>query len=387
MLLPSKREVFTIGIFGSNGKTSTASILCSIFRYEGLDVETISTKKNGVHKRNMTNNEVFKLLKSHSNSDIIIVEISENFLKNGGLDNIDFNMLIHCHISDDSYENSTEGKDRINSTINFAQGVKTVILNTDDTNWKNISNIENTYLITYGLGSKATVTASSIECGKAIRFCYCIQRYLTSFKGYTIEPMEVPFLIKIPGQYNVYNSLAAITAALVYGISLKNIMSSLCNNISFHAGLKILYENGFSVIDNICNNLLSYESGFEAIQNLPYENINLIFNLDSNKSEFSNSKVLEVIVLWALTLKFRNVYFLSKDDYVDEYNYFINLKNALEGSDINIIRTGSKLVSVEGIINSLSDNDMLLFFCSSELNYIREKLTEMLDKRILGSLS
>lgn len=388
MPITQKREVLTIGIFGSNGKTSTANILASIFNWVDIHVEIINNEKNDVYKRNMTNIDVYKKLKSDGSSDIIIIELDEDFLKDNELESINFNILIHCHISEDSYENSEEGKNKINSIISSSMGIKAIILNTDDANWKDIViDIENTYLITYGLGNKATVTASSIECSRDIRFCYCLQRSLTNFKNTIVEPMETPFLVKALGQYNVYNSLAAITAALVYGIDIDRIITSLCSTIPHHAGVKMVYENGFGVIDNVCNNLLSFESGFEAIQNLPYENIQLIFNLSHGNSQITNNKIVEIIGLWALTLKIKDLYFINADGTISRLRYYTNLFKDLMSSGFNILQAEGMITDVEEIVNSLNEKDMLLFFCSSEFDPVREKISEILDRRILGHLS
>jgi UDP-N-acetylmuramoyl-L-alanyl-D-glutamate--2,6-diaminopimelate ligase len=261
--------------------------------------------------------------------------------------------------------------------------MKTVILNTDDANWKNIIiDLENTYLITYGLGSKATVTASSIECSNEVCFLYCLQRSLTGFNNEAIEPMEVPVTIKSPGQYNVYNGLAAITTSLLCGIPSDFVISSLNSRIN-SVGLKILYENSFGVVDNVCDTMLSFESGFEAIQNMPYENIYLVFDLPDSNPSYINKKIIDIIGAWSLTLKISNIYFFSerKDKSVLDGLYY------LKSNLCNIVCLEGSLSDIEGIIYSLKSGDMLLFFCSSSYNIIREKIVETLDTKILGRLS
>lgn len=380
--------VYTIGIIGSNGKTSTDSILYSIFNSAGLKVGIISDEKNVASKRTMTNNEIHKLLKNFENSDIIIIEIGEAFLKKINLDDIVFDTLIYCHVCDNSYENSPAGISRINSLISSCNITKTVILNTDDDNWKNIIAFkENLYLITYGLGSKATVTASSIECSKTIKFCYCLQRSLSSFKCNVIEPMEVPVEMKIPGQYNVYNGLAAITAALIFGIGMDDIVSSLKNCITGKTGINILYENGFGVISNICKNTVSFETGFEAVQNFPYENLYLVFDLDSSNTDDTNSRILEAIGTWSLTLRIKGIFYISKDERIEESQYFKGFVRNLNVCPVSTIMINDILGSMESIVNSIREKDLLLFFCSKECSTVSEKLVEMLDGRIWSGLS
>ena len=379
----STKKPLTIGIFGSNGKTSTANMLYCIFNQRGIPVDIINVKKDVDDKKNLPDTEQNKQLKKLDNNGIIIVEIDDELLKNKKVNDWNFDILIHCRISEGSYEGTDEGINRINSLINQNKGMKTVVLNTDDANWKNIIiDLENTYLITYGLGSKATVTASSIECSNEVCFLYCLQRSLTGFNNEVIEPMEVPVTIKSPGQYNVYNGLAAITTSLLCGIPSDFVISSLNSRIN-SLGLKILYENSFGVVDNVCDTMLSFESGFEAIQNMPYGNIYLVFDLPESNLSYINKKIIDIIGAWSLTLKISNIYFFSgrKD------------KSVLDGlcylkSDLcNIVCLEGSLSDIEEIIYSLKAGDMLLFFCSSSYNIIREKIVETLDTKILGRLS
>lgn len=388
MLSYLERDVFTIGIFGSNGKSSTANMLSSIFNNQGLRVNTIFDKKDVTCNRNMTNIETYKKLKKTGNNDIIIIEITNNLLKTDELIGINFDILIHCRISEGSYESSMEGISKINSFISSSQEPKTVIINTDDQNWKNIIiDLENSYLITYGLGNKATVTASSIEFSDHIKFCYCLQRALTSFNNKVIEPMEIPISIKGPAQYNVYNGLAAITCAVLYGIHTANIVSSL-EKIILNSGLRTIYSNGFKVIDNVCETILSFETGFESVQNLSYDRIKLVFNLSKSNSVTINNRIIEVIGAWSLILKINNIYFITDDDDSEQnFRYSEKLKSCLHGQDINIIEIKSQLLDIEVVINTLIEKDLLLFFCNDNLNFIKENIIDTLDKRILGDLS
>lgn len=378
----SQYQCYTIGIFGSNGKTSTINMLYCIFNSAGLYVETINSEKYVAQKRNMPNIEPNKMLKRTGNNDIILIEINEDSLKNPDLFDISFDMLIHCHISEDSYEGTFDGANKISSLINSPYRPKVVILNTDDNNWRNvIIDAENTYVITYGFGSKATVTASSIECGKDINFQYCLQRSIANISGKIIEPMEVPIKINVMGQYNVYNGLCAITAGLYCGLEIDDIGAALANKIN-NTGLRMLYENGFGVLYNICDYISSYESGFEAVQNLPYKNIMLVFNIDTKNSEGSNEKIIDLIGAWSLTLKIRCIYIILDGADILRYQGISAIKNFCKLECIDLSNS-----DIEGIINTLKDDDMLLFFCSSSYNNLRDKIIDILDKRILGKLS
>lgn len=387
MGVTSVNQPLIIGIMGSNGKGSTVSFLSSIFNYFGYHPVFIDDKKDLCCIKNMANFENTKQLNIFSKDDIIIIKINEELLKSSDLVNLPFNILIHCRISEDSYESSAEGLERINNLVNSPGFVKTFILNTDDPDWESIiSDIENTYLVAYGLGSKATVTASSIEYGREVKFCYCLQRSLTDLKGRVIEPMEFPVTIGAIGQYNVYNCLAAITAALVCGVDADIVKSSFGYSKLGETGVKILFEDGFAIIDNVCDNCLSLETGLEAVQYLPYSNIYLMLDQGVCMIKYK-SRLAEILALWSATLRVKSIYYLSGSYGMEVEQYKNILVNSVHNSGTAVKPLEGNLTNVEEIICSLEGRDILLFFCSSKYNHIREGIVDILDKRILGELS
>lgn len=93
-------------------------------------------------------------------------------------------------------------------------------INMDLVNYKN-SNI-NIYgnLITYGLGSKNTVTVSSMEDNNS--FVYCLQRDVNYNAVGMLEPQEIPINVSFNSDEEIYAAMVAITISLIEG---KNISS------------------------------------------------------------------------------------------------------------------------------------------------------------------
>jgi hypothetical protein len=76
--------------------------------------------------------------------------------------------------------------------------------------------------VTYGFGTKNTVTVSSLE-ENNLEFVYCLQRYLTLKNGGELEPQEIPVRLQFSGDTELYASMAAITIALIEGVSISEI--------------------------------------------------------------------------------------------------------------------------------------------------------------------
>ncbi|HBX48794.1 MAG TPA: UDP-N-acetylmuramyl peptide synthase, partial [Clostridiaceae bacterium] len=73
---------------------------------------------------------------------------------------------------------------------------------------------ENIYPITYGLNSKSTVTASSIDDTDKLQFSYCLQRGIYTISNEIIKPFEKPF-IESGSSDEILYYLAALTCILI----------------------------------------------------------------------------------------------------------------------------------------------------------------------------
>ncbi|MCT8977314.1 hypothetical protein N4T77_11955 [Clostridium sp. CX1] len=70
-------------------------------------------------------------------------------------------------------------------------------------------------LITYGLGSKNTVTVSSMEDNNS--FVYCLQRELNYNALERLEPQELPVTMNFNGDDEIYAAMVGITIGLIEG--------------------------------------------------------------------------------------------------------------------------------------------------------------------------
>lgn len=81
-------------------------------------------------------------------------------------------------------------------------------------------------LVTYGLGSKNTVTVSSIE-NENNSFVYCLQRYLNHNSLGMIMPEELPITMHFKNDVELYASMVGVTIALIEGIDIYHIRERL----------------------------------------------------------------------------------------------------------------------------------------------------------------
>lgn len=109
---------------------------------------------------------------------------------------------------------------------------KYAILNADDPNFEYFYKSTPVEVVTYGLTSISDVFAKNIKMSsKGIHFL------LSTFKG------DIEIDLKLVGKFNVYNALASITAALVEGITLEQIKSSLLKLEGVKGRMEIVDED------------------------------------------------------------------------------------------------------------------------------------------------
>ncbi|WP_034602570.1 Mur ligase family protein [Clostridiisalibacter paucivorans] len=328
---PSK-DIFLIGVTGTNGKTTTTNMIYHILEYNGFKPGLIGT--TGIKYLNIRKitslttpgvEEIYELLNEFNLFGIkhVIIEVSSHGLKDYRTYGLEFDVAIHTNIDEDHMDFHQDFEEYIECKRRLFQWLpcdKMAILNCDDHNFiRLIEGMNNLNIFTYGLNKKATVTASSLVIDGGIEYNICIQRGINTVNGLELEPQEYPIKMKLLGKHNVYNSLAAISTALYLGISIEKIGSSLLSFKGIKRRLEFFCKKRFLAIDDFCHNPLGYESLFETIQNINCKEIIMINAIRGNRGIDINKKNAETIAWWASILKnIKIILTLSKDNVSDK---------------------------------------------------------------------
>ncbi|MGF7059579.1 Mur ligase family protein [Brassicibacter mesophilus] len=325
------QKISLIGVTGTNGKTTTTHIIEDIFRNAGFKtglIGTLGIKINGVCVlSSLTTPEpevLFDMLNrmAQQGVQVVIMEVSSHGLKFHRTYGLDFDIAIHTNIEIDHMNIHKDINDYINTKKMLFDSLKRnriSILNIDDNNaMKLIMDNDKTLILTYGLNSKASITASSLELNKEVCFTVCLQRGLTALNGTEVEPLEFPVKLNLMGKHNVYNSLAAIGVALYFGISPNTISNSLSNFHGVYRRLNKIYDKDFLVIDDFSHNPSGYEAVFETIQGLDYNKIILVNAIRGNRGIEINEYNANVICSWSKIIGPIKIILSKSEDAVEE---------------------------------------------------------------------
>lgn len=217
-----------ISVIGTNGKTTVCTILAKIMRECGKKVGVIGT--NGVYFDNELKipisfttpdpielHYIFNQLYMFG-IEYVIMEASAHAIQLGKLHGIKNEIGIFTNISHEHLDffKTMENYAKVKTDYFSSEFMKSCIVNIDDAFGKEIYNKQDLECFTYGVGNPANVFAIDIE---------------TSMQGTKFVANIFDNIIDIKtvlvGDYNVYNTLAAVTAAKIVECSNEIIKDAL----------------------------------------------------------------------------------------------------------------------------------------------------------------
>jgi len=230
------RSVRVIGVTGTNGKTTTSSlieyILASAGRKTGL-MGTIHVKiGDTVETAERTTADALSLQKTlrrmaDAGVEVCSMEVSSHALDQGRAIGIDFRTAIFTNLTQDhlDYHKTMEryqaAKGLFFSRLGNAgepgeHGRKYAVLNADDPAHQAYKAVTAAEVILYGIDNEADVRATGYELTPR-----GTKLSVSTFAG------DATFTVNLLGKFNVYNILGAISATLAEGIPLATITAAL----------------------------------------------------------------------------------------------------------------------------------------------------------------
>jgi UDP-N-acetylmuramate--alanine ligase len=258
-----------IAVSGTHGKTTTTSLVSSIFAAAGLDPTFVIGGKLNSAGANA------KL----GQGDYIVVEADES---DASFLNLLPVMAIITNIDVDHMDTYGHDVTRLKQAfITFTQNLPfygCAVVCSDDQHVREIMPLISRPLITYGLNEHAQVRATDIK-PVGTKMTFTVHR---SLRGVSSQPFDVT--LNLPGLHNVRNALAAIAIASEVGVEDAEISQALAkfggvNRRFTHVGEFPAKQGGtFTVIDDYGHHPVEMAATLEAARgSWPERRIVLVF--------------------------------------------------------------------------------------------------------------
>lgn len=224
------KELMTVAITGTKGKTTTTAMIAEIFEQAYIKTGTIGTLgivyNNTTYKTANTTPESYEIQKAmrdmvNAGCKAMVIEASSIGLKHYRLAGITFDVGVFTNFSDD-HIGGVEHKDLDEylycKSLLFRQ-CKYATGNIDDPSFSAITKDFKSDILTFGFSEKADLRAEN--------------DYLLSENGFigvhfdAKGKKELSLDVGVPGKFNVYNALAAISAVSFFIVSDDAIVNGL----------------------------------------------------------------------------------------------------------------------------------------------------------------
>lgn len=232
-LNPSK-DMFVLGVTGTNGKTTTTFMLESIFKEAGKKVGVIGTSGTYIDGRHIDSSlttpdpiEMQKLISQMRDEGVQVVcmEVSAHALELSKIRGVMTDIALFTNLTQDHLDFFKDMKNYKRAKEKFFLGgfAKNAVLNLDDSMGKELAERVEIPFLSY---SRESVHPENKLAADIIASCETHNNLCQSFMVST--PLgRAKIELSLLGGFNVYNALCAIGAAMLAGIDIETISRGL----------------------------------------------------------------------------------------------------------------------------------------------------------------
>ncbi|WP_199615232.1 UDP-N-acetylmuramoyl-L-alanyl-D-glutamate--2,6-diaminopimelate ligase [Paenibacillus alkalitolerans] len=286
-------ELKLIGVTGTNGKTTTCHMIESIMAEAGFRtglMGNIGTKIGSKLMETDINTQEPPVLQANlkkmreASTDYCVMEVTSQGLHMGRVLGCEFRTAIFTNVTQDhldyhrTMENYIAAKGLLFSRMGNAFSPhpskrKFAVLNADDEASGVFRKVTAAQVLTYGIVNKADVTAKDIKLN-----AHGTEYTLISFAG------TASIKLRMVGTFNVYNSLAAITAALAEQVPVHAIQQGLAKLKSVPGRMEIVDEGqDFVVLVDYAHTPDGLDKALSAVREFAKGRVITVFGCGGNR--------------------------------------------------------------------------------------------------------
>ncbi|MBQ1516884.1 MAG: UDP-N-acetylmuramoyl-L-alanyl-D-glutamate--2,6-diaminopimelate ligase [Clostridia bacterium] len=291
------KEMISIALTGTKGKTTTASMVQSILEHGGIKTGTIGTLGivigGNLYKTNNTTPESFEIQQALRNMvnegcKAFVIEASSLGLKWHRTDAIDFDYGVftnfsHDHIGDSEHATLEEYLDC--KKLLFKQ-CRLGIINKDSEVYSTVAADALCPMETFGFTDDCDVSASEGELTRRPGFLG-VSFTVGGYDNYRVN-------VGVPGKFNIYNALAAISVCRHCGVSREAILSGL-ENVKVKGRVEpVKVSDDFTLLIDYAHNALSMENVLTTLRQYNPNRLITMFGAGGNRPKVRRYEMGEI---------------------------------------------------------------------------------------------
>lgn len=279
------RGMTVIGITGTDGKTTTSSMIYHILHSAGLKTALISTVGAiidgqkydiGFHVTTPGSFALQSYIRKAKNAGVkyLIIETTSIGLHQNRVFGIPFKIAVLTNITNEHLDYHQNYRKYVKAKARLFQIARTAILNIDDKSFPFITPyIRNIKIITYGTKKNADV-----------------------------NPKSFPFKTGLIGLFNQYNALAAIAVAKELDIEDSVIIKALLSFTPPIGREEIVYEKDFTVIVDFAHTPGAFEVVLPEIKKITKGRLVHVFGSAGQRDKYKRPKMGKISSAYADTI-------------------------------------------------------------------------------------
>ena len=349
-----------IGITGTDGKTTTATIINRLIdnsSYIGTNGLTINDKNYSTNNTTPCISELYKDLNiiEKNNSSTTVMEVSSEALLHNRVDNFKFDVVVFTNITGDhlsvhgSFENYKKSKLKLLDLV-CKDGY--VVVNGDDDNLKGIKHGN---LYTFGFNDDNHFTITNVN--------YMSKSVLIDVK---YEDKTISIESPLKGKYNVYNVVASYIVGYLLGIDISLLVRKIKELRPIKGRCEFLnFNQDFDIVLDYAHTINGIKSILETFSD--YKNIITVTGCAGGRDHDKRS------IIGDLVINNSNVSIFTMDD--PRYEDVDNIIDEMVGNHKNYIRIIDREEAINYALSIATPNSVVLILGKGRDNYmaIRDK--------------
>lgn len=285
------RDLKVIGVTGTNGKTSTSFIIHRMLVDAGYKTALMTTVAYGINDdikpqtAHMTSVGVPQLMKRlrymrNNKVDWLVMEVTSHALAQHRVWGVPFSIAVMTNVTHEhldyhgTFENYRDAKRRLfKLAARSRKGYKTGIINAEDASAALFAK-DVPYALQYGV-ERGDLLATNVKLSPE-KVTYDVM----------VDDEKLHISCKLPGSFNVYNSLAAVGVGRTIGLSGKQIERGIAALEGVEGRMTRIDEGqAFSVIVDYAHTPDSFEKLFKDLKPVVKERLIVLFGSAGRRDE------------------------------------------------------------------------------------------------------